>query len=420
MQLGLYKYLVLCWFIGVTFTYLLGWYLGYVSEFPTSESLVSFDSHFYRSIFQDGYHYDPTVPCSVGFFPFFSFVWWGVGGSPLVISIFNVLFFTISLRYLLKDGANDLLTLVLLSFPSMFFIYVAYSEALFFVFGTFILLGLKNNLKWLVFIGLFFASMTRPSFLFFIPAFGILFLVELRDKKLSELLTEYIIYYGIPILLGIAIVLLIHKHETGNLFAYFEVQQNVWSRNFKWPRLPFGSTKGKTLLWIDAIGFWVGCFVTILIAVWSFNFLKNRKSDFKYKRAVIFSVAYLLMSFLSIVFFNPRWGIGRTVLNGLNRYMFVNPFFFFAIYHLAKNLKLKPIHYLAVSIFSLFTWLFLENNYFLDISYVIYFACITLYILTFILFLQTKNLFLFGSLILVNLVGQVYLFDRYINGLWVG
>jgi len=280
-----------------------------------------------------------------------------------------------------------------------------------------ILIGLKKENDWLVAIAIFFASLARPTFLFFVPAFGFLFLMEVKKNTFKVLLKRYFIFYGIPTILALILFVFIQKWQTGEWLPYFRVQRNVWSRGFRLPTLPFGSTEGKALLWIEAISFWIGTFVVLFTGKFAWNKIINK--EVKLNKPLLLSVAYLSMAFFSIVFFNPVWEINRSILNGINRYIFASPFFFLFFWEIANWVKIKNRDFIFLALFSFVVWLFLEY-YYLHIRHAIYFLCITVYILMHVFYLKNKHPAIAIVLILLNLSGQIYLFNRYLSGEWVG
>lgn len=421
MKFKSFTFLILVWVTTVIVVYLLGYKLVYFNTIPDNINLVGWDAVWYKSIFLNGYEYIHMQPCNAGFFPLFSILWWTIGGGGgMAISILNLLIFGTGLWFLIKTYKPSIYeTLIIISIPSMFFFYVPYTEALFFLLSSFILIGLKTKNDNMVAASLFLASLTRPSFLFFIPAFVFLFLIEIKKEHFWPLLKKYFLFYAFPTILALILLILIQKIQTDTWLPYFRAQRNVWSRSFRLPTLPFGSLEGKPLLWIEALGFWLGTLVSILVFYAGYNLIILRKSLKLYDRTYLFSICYLMMSFLSIIFFNPVWEIERTLLNGMNRYMFANPFLFIFIWQSSKYFKFKPLHLLYLFLFSFIVWLLLEY-YYLHVNELLYFLCITLYLTFFTFSLKIKNNFIYLLLFLLNIIGQTYLFHRFLSEQWVG
>lgn len=423
MTIKTYLGAISIWLLSIIVLYFGGLSLGYLDHQFNAINLLQWDANWYNSLMFNGYEYVDSMPCNAGFFPFFSFIWYILGLSGFGISLLNLAFFIGGLWYLVKHFQPSMQQLLLvISLPSMFFLYVPYSEALYFVFSSLLLVGLQKKSNYLILLGVFFASLTRPTFLFFVPAFAVLFLFEIWSVQIAlywKISKKYLFYYILPAIVAIILITIIQYMQTGVWFAYFKAQSGVWLRAFRLPTLPFGSTASWSLLWIEAISFWMGTFATILIAYFSYTRLIKRVKLPVLAPAFLFSLVYLMMAFLSIVFFNPTWEINRTVLNGINRYMFVNPFLLVVLWQIGQYLSIryKDLIYLLLASFLL--WL-LMSYYYLHIGTLLYFLAITVYILLYVLFIKhKKNLPLIIALLVINCVGQVYLLHRFLGGEWV-
>ena len=421
MNLKTYTGLILTWIVSLIAIYALAYQLGYIEILPNTKNLILWDANYYNSIRLRGYEYIHMQGCNAGFFPLFAMLWWLIGDSAVWVSIINIAILIVALRYLVQwFQPNKWEVLLVLSLPPMLFFYVPYSESLFFFFSTLILIGLKQSNNYLVAFAIFFASLTRPSFLFFVPAFGCLFLIEVNRDNWWPLLKKYFIYYAIPTILALAVLIIVQKLQTDTWFAYFRAQRNVWSRHIRFPRLPYGTLEGRALLWIEAISFWLGMIVIILSTDVAKQFFKARDELLKrYDRTYLFSLIYLLMSFFSILFFNPIWEINRTLLNGINRYMFANPFIFVFLWKVCTYVDIKKMHLQWLFPFSFVVWLMVDF-YYLDVWGVPYFLGITTYLFLMVYYFKNRNQPLFYLLFLINACAQIYLFQRFINNLWVG
>jgi hypothetical protein len=420
MQTKSFSLLILTWLGSIALVYFFLYQTGFIATLPNAENLIAWDASWYQSIFQKGYEYIHMQSCNAGFFPFFAVVWGLLGGSSIGISIVNLLIFVASLQYLIRIYQPSFQeSLLLLTLPPMFFFYVPYSESLFFLFSSILLYGIKKDNDILVALAIFFASLTRPSFLFFVPVFSFLFLMDFEKEKFGFLLKKYFLYYALPTIVALGIIIIVQKMQTDVWLAYFKTQHNVWSRGFRLPTLPFGSTEGLSLLWIESISFWMGIGLTIFASYFTISLFRNRLILLKYDRTFIFSSLFLTMSFMSIVFFNPVWEIDRTILNGINRYMFANPFLFVFMWEITKRSKIKKQHFFYLLILSFFVWT-LVDYYYLSMERIFYFVSITAYLLLYVFFVQNKNRLVFSILFLLNILGQAYLLSRFVGNEWVG
>lgn len=421
MNFKYYNLLVIIWIASLFIFFGVAYQYGIFTAIPNSENLVRWDALWYKSVITKGYQYVDLKSCNAGFFPLFPMLWQAIGiESGLSVSLVNCLIYITGLWFLIKTFRPSFYeTLLLVSLPSMLFFYLPYTEALFFLFSSFMLIGLKKQHNYMLATAIFLASLTRPSFLFFIPAFGALYIVDYKKDIKWALAKKYLFLYILPSILALVIIVIAQKIATDTWFAYFKAQSNAWSRKFRFPRLPFGSLEDKSFYWMEVISFWIGTFITIMAGFISYQYYKAKESVKRYSRVYLFSICYLVMSFLSIVFFNPTWEIGRTLLHGINRYMFANPFFFIFVWKSSQYFKFKKIHFVYLFLFSLVFWLLLEplSSY---IEHLPYYLVITAYLLSFSFFIQTKNKVVTLSLFLVNIIGQVYLFHKFINAEWIG
>jgi hypothetical protein len=318
--------------------------MGVIEVIPNSETLNKWDAGFYSSIKDQGYIYHAGQAGNVGFYPFFPYFWKCTLLSPLGISILNGLVYLISLAFLCKLLKPDVMVLgFFMSMPFMFFMFTPHSESLFFLFSTCIIYGIvKKNEKPLFVLSLFFASVTRAVFIFFIPAFiGMTIMSNsLKTALDKDIWKEILTLFFLPVLAGFITVGVIQYIQTGNLFAYYEIQAEVWGRKFGWPVFPLGRTSEHPwLVRLSQLNLWIGMLASVMGLKHLINWLKNdgiTESDNKHE---FFSIIYLTMSFLSILFFNPEWywvgegGYNGTFIAGINRYMQANAFMFvFLIY----------------------------------------------------------------------------------------
>ncbi len=352
------------------------YFLGLVDELPNQEGLLKWDANFYSSIKDFGYIYKEGEACNSGFFPLFAYFWKLSSLDALGVSILNGIIYLISLAFLCRLLKSDaVLVGLFMSLPFMFFMYVPLSESLFFLFGTCILYGVvKENNKY-IFIGLFLASLTKSSSLFFIPALVGMTLMSNSRKAVMDVAIwrHQLKWYILPVLLAVITVGFIQYAQTGRFFAYYEIQSTAWGRRFGLPVFPLGRS---TEIWINRLSwfnFWVGMLVSVLGLTYLFDWLIRNAIIDKPNRYELFSLIYLIMSFLSIVFFNPEWfwapaGYTATYLNGINRYMQVNPFMFVFIVFLFKIDKGSPHYIFYLFLATHVVWFMVAPDYFKHIQ----------------------------------------------------
>jgi len=111
---------------------------------PSEKDLsIVWDGYHYTNIKNDGYSYNPARQSNVAFFPGFPYLWKYSGLNAFGISLINLLLFLTGLFFLVREFAiRQRDALLFLSLPSLFFMFVPYSEALFFAASSILLIGL--------------------------------------------------------------------------------------------------------------------------------------------------------------------------------------------------------------------------------------------------------------------------------------
>ena len=348
-----------------TILYLSLFYFGFIKELPSVDGLMSFDVNYYAFIKDFGYQLKEGSGVNTGFFPLFAYLWRLSHLDVIGMSIFNTILFFISLFMLIKEFKieNKIIILFLCS-PFTFFFFLPLSESLFFFCCTLFLIGLNRNNSYYVFFGLLLASVTRASFFFFIPAFiGSIWMINQKKDlwaktNYRELLGQHIA----PCILGLLIVILIQYLQTENSFTYFKIQTNTFGRKFAWPMFPLAYSSSHRVNAVSISSLWIGMLASFMsvyyLGRWIF-----RNTVFEKDRIYLFSLIFLSMATISIVFMNPTWNWystgdhKSTYINGINRYIFCNAFYLFFIMLLHRHIKITKMiiaGILGIFIFVLF------------------------------------------------------------------
>ncbi|MEQ9062901.1 MAG: hypothetical protein RIE58_01905 [Vicingaceae bacterium] len=405
-------------------------FFGVIDNFPMPELLKHWDANWYSSIAFGGYNYIPGDYSNVVFFPLFPYLWRYSFIGPLGISLLNGLFTLTGLFFIQKTIKFSFVELLLfLSIPSLFFCYVPFSEGLFFLCGSLIVYGLKNNFR-IALLGVCLACLTRSSSFVFIPAFIILFVLNFRGSSVREELKKLALLMSVALAATFMAQLLIF-FETGEFFAMFKVQE-IWNRTLSVPQLPFTTWGGAKLLWLDGLALLVGVMTTLLLIV--FLFRKFMQTSKTVPSHYLFSVAYLCLVSIVAILFSGLDDTGVTTLMSLNRYVFATPFFTVLLAHNYRHqgLTKKSVRLFFVSaIIALFLLGICGEIPYLYVYFSYYFSLITSSLLYFLLMLSYASLyllfqhkmlrsFIFSGLYLINLLLQIILFTNYLSGNWVG
>jgi hypothetical protein len=219
-------------------TYLTFLKAGVIQQIPNNDNLLIYDSYWYSTIVEEGYTYQPGVGNNMAFFPLFPLLWKYTGLTAIGICILNYIIFLGSFIFLLKDEKlQHNLLLMLLSFPSFIFFGLVYSEALFFLFTTFIIIGYKKNKNFLLYIGLFGASMTRSICMLFIPTIIICELLNVTPILSKEHRLQQLIYKLSASIGGFLLASAYMAGNTGKWFYFIEIQK-YWYRTWNVPKFP--------------------------------------------------------------------------------------------------------------------------------------------------------------------------------------
>lgn len=294
--------------------------------FPTS--LVRWDAMWYNAIRAHGYSFTPNVMSSTGFFPLFPLLWRLSHLGPIGISFLN-LGITAGALFLLQRRLHLRRSVVLLfaAFPSSLFLYLPYTEALFFLFSSLVLLALARREQSPAALGpaLFGGALVRATAFCYLPALGVLAAVAvLQQPSTWRRWAGWLFTNGLITGAGLFLVLLYQWYQTGVWFA-FNKSQAVWDHHLRVPRLPFVSTQDNDgALWIDGLALLVGsaCLAWVARTVWRVA----RQQAAAPAPVLLFSAAYVAATMLVTVL-NAPVEHGQTSLLSLHRYVFCNPFF---------------------------------------------------------------------------------------------
>jgi len=370
-------------------------------------NLLHWDAIHYFNISKDGYNEEYLT----AFFPLFPLVWKMFSFSALAVSVFNAIVFSISIAtitYHYKINFKE--HLLLLSIPSLFFMFIPYTEALFFLFGTIVIIGLNKNSILLIALGLFFSSIVRPTAYVFIPAILIMEYItkiSIRDFLKRSLIFSFIIF------LGLFTTVLIQYLSTNKWFVFFEAQKG-WGNILMIPKLPLTSWAGGAITMLDGTALLVGVVSFYMICKIFISYYQEKQAT-KVSKTFLFSLLYLVGVALIVLLF--RGGS----LFSLNRFIYASPYFILCFYywiHIGR-FKIHNTYVLFIGI-SLY-WLLFAS--YVHIQTLGKFELLTLYLLLPFLLIVENNKWKSNSyyyFISLNILLQVYFMYRFLEGNWVG
>jgi len=369
-------------------------------------NFLNCDAEHYNYIKENGYK-----GFRVAFFPLFPLLWRamsvGIYGIVLTNSLIFLFSFYLLIRNLKISSIKEIL--LYLSIPSFIFFYLPYTESLFFLSSVILLIGLANKKDIFVYLGLFFAILSRPAFTVFIPALIIAELLYENNRKVFVRISLYLLIT----LIGVLLVSIVQYIDTGEWFKFFSAQK-AWGNELRLPKLPLTSWAGGFIVRLDGFAFLIGSIAGVYLTAVIFKLKWIREKVVP--KEVVFSLAYLGGITLSVLLF--RGGS----LFSLNRFVFATPFIIVVMnYWINKGLLFNSKQLLLIFWLIFFFW-FLFGSY-VHIQQILKFMLLSLYVV--LLFaIKSDNQIIkklsFLLLIVLNLSFQIIIYYRFLNGEWVG
>ncbi len=416
-QFSKYQLVALHFIIWIGFAFLLS-QLG-IMQFPNEHNLIQWDAGWYHGIVKDGYWYAENAQCNVAFFPMFPLLWKLSGFSTIAISVFNIMCFIAGIFILSKAyNFNNQEFLIALSFPSLFFCFIPYSEALFFLSVSILLLGFSKQSKQLIFLGLLLTGLCRSTSMLFFPAFLFIELPTFYSENNYKKAAVNILQYTAIALLSILIVAAIQFYYTGRWFDFLFVQK-FWNKAWQLPKLPLTTWGGSRLLWLDGVAFLFGLGAMMMVGWYMLSLYKRRQiiTD----KSILFSLAYLITVSLITLLYSVTGE--HTSIYSINRYIIATPFFVVFIVFISRNFNRKVFinYYLllmvfAALLFGLAHYIIEFNNLALEgIGIFSAYAVFNLFLI-----MKIKSTRYAIVCYVLNTALQLKLMDWFLSGEWVG
>lgn len=386
---------------------------GLVKFIPDALNLRKWDAGWYHTLSETGYTYDVGAPNNLVFFPLFPLIWHIAHVGVWGMSVLNTLFFATGFSILCSMYKPDTQNKVLwLSLPCVYFVFIPYTEALFFLLGTIAFYGIKNKKKLMVWVALFLLSLTRPTGVLLGPAFLAMSLISNSNKTWHKSLLTYLTYL-LPMALGMFLFFWYEYTVSGKWFVFFEIEKIWWGHTFNWPVLPFGNHYNYTLTWISAAAMFVSFFSLLFLFYRFIRWLvKNETID----EVLALSCGYLIMSMMVIILYNPAWGAPSTNIAGIFRYTLMTPFFFVFLDHFTNKVQYTWKNYLLIFFIATIVWL--SFGAYVHIQHFLYFQCVTLLIFAYMLHANKKLQWPILILAALNVFFQVQYFQQFIGDIF--
>ncbi len=380
---------------------------------PLLEEIDKWDVLWYKTIIDRGYFYDPQQQSNVAFFPLFPYLWETSGLNNYGISLFNLLVFYLSFGLLAYQYRFRIsYAWLYLSVPSFMFMYIPYTEALFFLFSVLLLLSLRQ--RHLVFIAacLLVCATIRPVGTVFLPALIIMEILTSRHQKWVITLRNILIYCG-GVLAGLGIVMFIQYQKTGTALGFI-YSQSQWEHYFRLPQLPLSTwSPEKYILMMDGTALLLGAVAGLKLLQWFIAFLK--KHLLLEDKALVFSALYLLGITFAILFFQGG------SLHSLNRYFFCTAFFLIFFNYLIEEEKIEQKHIFWIFGGLILYWLLFKS--YVKFGPFLKFFLGSVYLVAYLVLKLPNKKFhkiVWAGIYVVNVYLQIVLIQAFLKNSWVG
>ncbi|MCX6350841.1 MAG: hypothetical protein NTX03_03155 [Bacteroidetes bacterium] len=375
---------------------------------PARASVLFWDSNHYRTICDDGYTYSTNQQSNVAFFPAFPYLWRVLHLGVHGIALFNLLLYGVSVFILAKiRNLSKEEILVICGIPSVFFMYLPYSESLFFLVTILIIYGLQKRNIYLSATGFFLASLTRSAGNIFLPA---LVIMEILSNDTLKNKIKSILINSAANIAGILVTFTFQYLITGEFFGSVQTQIH-WGHRFAIPHLPL-ATFGY-YYFLDVAGVYVGVIAGLIVLYAALQKVVARKGI--EDKAFLFSAAYLAGITLVIFLFQTGY------LSSLNRYVFATAFYAVFCIEVLRWGKpsLKDLGFIVV----IFLILLYPFNGYSHIQQVLKSLGIFLFLISPIFVKlfgkETLRIFIYPYYF-INVCLQVLLLQKFLDGYWIG
>jgi len=364
---------------------------------------LTWDAKHLKFLAFEGYDFPRSA-----FYPLFPFFWKLTSFSPLGVSIFNGVLFTISFSLMAAEWKIELRRFIIyLATPSLLFMFLPYSEAFLFFFSVLFLIAIKRDSTWLLIVSVFLMSLTKPTASILLPT---IVLAEYLSNLKNHFPWKRMFLAGSVIICANFLVYFVQFLATNEWFTFFQAQAE-WGNRLSIPSFPLGTWNQPHIIWIDAAALWF-CSLAIVIGVAAGyqKFFQQKTSD----RVVAYTVLYLAGTGLFVLLFRSG------SLFSLNRFVFAVPFFFVGLEELRKvgvNNSTK-LFFSLVAGFLLYSLLFGSYQHIQQVLLYALFG-IFLSLWTCCVFMDRSKIFS-GILLVLLIICQIFYFTLAIRGEWVG
>jgi hypothetical protein len=276
-------------------------------------NFLVWDAEVLYRIVKDGYDY-----YTVAFYPMFPWFWKVLSAAPWLMSLLNgALFLVVASLIGASQKMSRTAFLLHLSWPSILFMVLPYSEALLFVL-TFCFLHFRGKASWILAgLFLFLMSLTKPTAAIMLPA---LCIAEWLATDTSWSYVRRILYLAAMIIAGNFLVWYDQFLQTGEWFIFFRAQSEIWQQSLSFPTLPLATWDSNNVIWLDA----AALYFTLLAVAFSLLIIRDHiLQGSRFDITWLYAVVAMAGTGMFVLCFR------QGMLFSLNRFVFASAFFLY-------------------------------------------------------------------------------------------
>ena len=310
----------------------------------TQEKYLRWDAEIFSFIRDRNYVFEKEFRGEVrsAFFPLFPFIWKTTGLSPRGVSALNYFIFILSMALLfaclkpkpsIKNKSKWPFFIALITLPTTIVYHIPYSESLFMLCMTVVVIGVLKEKYGMYFFGALLLAMVRPATVFVLISLLAIEAFRFVSKRDSNVLIKNSILRGAPFVLGYLLVFFIQWTTSGSWTSFFDAHL-MWASG-----LP--ENTGITDWSVEGYG--MNVFSIFLIAipacVLSGKIIWENRGNKMEKRDYVLLCSLLYIS--GILIFTILTSNGN--IHSLFRFIMASPLFYIAAILLFYDFeKLKP------------------------------------------------------------------------------
>ena len=199
----------------------------------TQEKYLMWDAEIFSFIRDRNYVFEKEFRGEVrsAFFPLFPFIWKTTGLSPRGVSALNYFIFILSMALLfaclkpkpsIKNKSKWPFFIALITLPTTIVYHIPYSESLFMLCMTVVVIGVLKEKYGMYFFGALLLAMVRPATVFVLISLLAIEAFRFVSKRDSNVLIKNSILRGAPFVLGYLLVFFIQWTTSGSWTSFFD------------------------------------------------------------------------------------------------------------------------------------------------------------------------------------------------------